>query len=171
MTIWVQTPLSSRTVVKVLLLIGVVCCFSSVFARWERPNYSGTWKLNLEASNLGPLPAPRAMTLQIEHKDPELKVTTIITGGPQGDLTYDAKYETDGRETINRLADHDAHCTAAWEGDTLVLRTKADFGGGGVEILSRWKLLEAGKVLKQSAHVSSPQGSFDPTYVFDKETN
>jgi hypothetical protein len=110
------------------------------------------------------------MTLVIQHHDPDLKVTTSITGGPQGDLSYQATYRTDGKETINRLAAHDAHCTAAWDGNTLVLRTKADFGGGDVDIQSHWSLLQGGKILQQSAHVSTPQGSFDPTYVFDRET-
>lgn len=152
--------------VSILLL-----CFASVWAAAEHPNFAGTWTLNLAKSNLGPLPAPKAMTLKIVQKDPDLLVTTIISGGPQGDLSYDAKYETDGKETVNRLAEHEAHSTATWDGDTLVLKTKADFGGGEVQIESRWNLVEKGKVLKQSAQVTSAQGSFSPSYVFDRDTS
>lgn len=152
------------------LMFVFLCCCTAISAGSERPNFSGTWKLNLSASDLGPLPAPKDMTLEIVYSDPELDVRTKISGGPQGDLDYDAKYNTDGKETTNRLAGHDAHCAAKWDGETLVLQTNADFGTGSVNIRSRWALLQNGRVLKQSAHVTSPQASFDPTYVFDKET-
>lgn len=154
---------------KGLLLVLLCYCFG-ISAAPQRPNFSGTWKLNLNESDLGPLPAPKQMTLRITHNDPDLNVTTMITGGPQGDLNYDAKYYTDGKETTNRLAGHDARCTAAWDGAALVLHTDADFGGGNVKIESRWTLLHKGDVLKQSARVTTPQGNFDPTYVLDKET-
>lgn len=152
------------------LLAILLCCSAAMSASSEKPNFSGTWKLNLADSDLGPMPAPKEMILKIVHKDPDLIVTTLISGGPQGDLNYEAKYTTDGKETVNRLAGHDAHCTVTWDHDTLLLKTTADFGAGTVTIESRWNLLQDGKVLKQSAHVSAAQGSFDPTYVFDKET-
>lgn len=135
-----------------------------------KPDFSGTWKLNLAKSDLGPMPPPKAMTLKIEHQDPDLKVTTMISGGPQGDLNYDAIYTTDGKESINKLSGNQAHSTVTWDFDALVLQTRADFGGGEVQIRSRWVLSNSGKVLKQSAQVTTPQANFTTTYVFDKET-
>jgi hypothetical protein len=96
-------------------------------------------------------------------------VNTKISGGPEGDLDHDAKYTTDGKETVKRLAGHDARSKAHWEGSTLAVETRADFGGGDVDVRTQWVLSEGGKVLNQSARLSTPQGSFDPTYVFDKQ--
>ena len=153
----------SRRLAIAILYAGAMSAGAS------RPDFTGTWKLNLSKSDLGPMPPPSAMTLAIIQKDPELKVTTKISGGPQGDLDYDAKYTTDGKESINRLAGRDARSKANWEGDTLTIDTKADFGGVDVDILSRWNLSEGGKVLKQTAHVTTAQGNFDPSYVFEKQ--
>jgi hypothetical protein len=162
---WMKLARSTtRLTVAVLVLCG-----GAILAGPSRPDFSGTWKLNLTKSNLGPLPPPSAMTIAIVQKYPELEVNTKISGGPEGDLDYDATYATDGKETVNRLGGHDARSKAHWEGSTLAVETRADFGGGDVDVRSRWALSEGGKVLNQSAHITTPQGSFDPTYVFDKQ--
>ena len=63
-----------------------------------KPNFSGDWKLNLEKSNFGPMPGPDKLTMKIDHKDPSMKVSQSQSG-PQGDMSFEVTYSTDGKET------------------------------------------------------------------------
>src|SRR5579884_2967851 len=78
--------------VPVILLGGAVQAFA-------KPNFTGDWKLNADKSNFGPIPPPTAMTLNIDHSDPNLKILTKQSGA-QGDMEYEAKYTTDGKESV-----------------------------------------------------------------------
>ena len=73
-----------------------------------KPNFSGVWKLNTSKSDFGKSPAPQALTSQIEHHDPELKVHSDITG-PQGTYSTDYKWMTDGRENVNTVRGNEIH--------------------------------------------------------------
>ena len=67
----------------------------------EKPDFSGEWQLNRQASMLSPIVAPVAQTgtLRIEHKEPNFKcqMTIVLDGKP-----IETKYEmrSDGRETV-----------------------------------------------------------------------
>ena len=134
-----------------------------------KPNFSGDWKLNMEKSDFGPMPAPTSMTMKIDHADPDMKVTTA-SSGEQGDMNVDAKYNTEGKETINRLGPMEAKTTANWEGDDLVLNTKLDANGTEITVKSRWSLSTDGKTLTQATHMTTPQGELDIKSVLEKQT-
>jgi hypothetical protein len=67
----------------------------------QKPDFSGQWQLNRQASMLSPIVAPVAQsgTLRIEHKEPTFKchMTIVFDAKP-----VDTKYEmlSDGRETV-----------------------------------------------------------------------
>jgi hypothetical protein len=155
--------------VTILVCVLVVASASALLRGAGKSNFSGSWKLDLAKSNLGPLPPPSSMTEKIEHHDPDLTVRTIVVGGPQGDLNYQAKYTTDGKESRNQFGDQTARSVMTWDGEDLVVTTKANFGGGDVTIKGRWSLSSDGKTLKQVSNVTSAQGTFETTYVFEKE--
>jgi hypothetical protein len=155
---------------KVLALIGLWLAAGAAATAQTKPDFSGDWKLNIAKSEFGQMPAPDSMSQKIDYKDPDLKVTTHAVGGPQGDVTYDAKYTTDGKECLNQFGDQiKAKSKLAWDGSTLVVDTNMDFGEMQITIKGKWTLSEDGKVLKQTAHFDSPQGSIDVTYLFDKQ--
>src|SRR5438105_5674927 len=93
-------------------------------AAQAKPNFSGEWKLNASKSEFGPMPAPTSRTDKIAHADPALKITTTQSG-QNGDVTYDLKYATDGSETTNELRGNAMKSTSKWDGDTLLITTKA----------------------------------------------
>ncbi len=134
----------------------------------DKPDYSGDWKLNVQKSEVGPM-SPASMTEKIDHKDPDLKVVTAATGGPQGDVSYQAKYTTDGKECSNEFGGMQAKSTVSWDGSSLTFSTKMNAGDADVVIKGKWTLSADGKTLTQSAHVTTPQGEFDMAYVFEKQ--
>ena len=138
-------------------------------AAQAKPNFSGDWKLNVDKSEFGPMPPPTSMTSKIDHADPDLKVTSAISGA-QGDMTVDAKYNTEGKETSNQFGPMESKTTAKWDGDDLIMDTKLDAGGTEIVIKGKWSLSADGKTLTQSSHINSPQGELDLKYVLEKQT-
>ena len=138
-------------------------------AAQAKPNFSGDWKLNVDKSEFGPMPPPTSMTMKIDHDDPNMKVATAVSG-PQGDMSVDAKYTTDGKESINSMGPMEAKSTMNWDGDDLAVTTKLDAGGTEIAIKGKWTLSTDGKTLTQATHLTSPQGEVDLKYVFEKQT-
>ena len=145
-----------------------VAALATVALAQAKPNFSGEWKLNVEKSNFGPMPAPEKMSMKIDHKDPSMKVSQSQSG-PQGDMTFDASYSTDGKETSNTFGPMTAKSTAKWEGETLVIDTKLETGGGELTIKGKWTLSADGKQMTNNSHIVSPQGEIDVVYVLDKQ--
>jgi hypothetical protein len=141
---------------------------SASAAAGHKPDYSGTWKLNVAKSDFGPLPPPDSRTDTIEHKDPLLKATTSQDGGPQGKQEYTLAISTDGKESTNNAGGTELKSIGGWEGNNLVVTTKLKFQDNDVEIKSVWLLSDDGKTLTQNAHITSPLGELDQKMIFEK---
>jgi hypothetical protein len=148
-----------------LFAMGAVVAAGQAYAK---PNFSGEWKMNASKSEFGPMPAPSSRTDKIAHADPDLKVTSTAAT-PQGDMTLDLKYTTDGKESTNEIRGNPMKSAASWDGDALVIKTKASFQGNDVTLADRWTLSEDGKTLTVSRHITAPQGEFDQKTVFEKQ--
>jgi hypothetical protein len=62
----------------------------------------------------------------------------------------------------------EAKSTAKWEGETLAVDTKINAGGTDIVIKGKWSVSADGKVLTNAAHIVTPQGELDITYVLEK---
>ncbi|HZT38057.1 MAG TPA: hypothetical protein VFA28_09165 [Bryobacteraceae bacterium] len=153
---------------RALILVVPALAVGLAGQAFAKPNFTGDWKLNADKSNFGPIPPPTAMTLNIEHSDPNLKILTKQSGA-QGDMEYEAKYTTDGKESVNKFGEAEAKSVVNWDGDALVNDTKLSINGNEITIKSKWTLSEDGKVLTNNAHLVSPQGELDMTQVFEKQ--
>lgn len=149
------------------LPVALVAAFAMAGAANAKPNFSGEWKLNPGKSDFGPMPPPSSATAKVAHSEPSLKVD-VKQVGDQGEMEFSATYSTDGKETTNTFGPAEGKSTAVWEGDDLVVTTKMDFGGAEVKLVQKWTLSEDGKTLRQATKVTSPQGEFDMTSVYDK---
>ena len=123
-----------------------------------KSDFSGTWKLNVTKSDFGPMPPPETGVQKITHQDPTIKANISTTGGPQGDMTYDINYSTDGKESVNKVGDNEFKSTANWEGDELVINTKGSFGGNDFTSKDRWTLSADGKTLTIARHYLQRHG-------------
>jgi hypothetical protein len=135
----------------------------------SRPNYSGTWKLNLDKSDFGPMPPSNSRTDVIEHSDPALKIHTVDDGA-QGKQDYTINMMTDGKEADNSVAGMTVKNTANWEGANLIVGTKLDLQGTDVNVKTTWLLSPDGKTLTENAHiVAGALGELDQKLVFEKQ--
>jgi hypothetical protein len=151
-----------------MMAVLAIAAFAAVAVAADKPDFSGSWKLDADKSNLGPMPPPTSLTRKVDHKEPAVTVDTAQSG-PQGDISTTFKYATDGKETTNSFMGSDLKCTAAWEGKTLVINSKGEFGGSEVKLVSKWTLSDDGKTLTDASHITMAQGEIDITYVLAKQ--
>jgi hypothetical protein len=118
-------------------LAAVVCLASiTTVTAQQRPDFSGEWKLNRQASTLSPIVAPAAQSgfLRIEHHEPKFAAhqTIVLDGKP-----FESKFEllSDGRE-IATTDDRGRRTvsTLRWDADALVVTWRVQGSGGEVTI-------------------------------------
>jgi hypothetical protein len=134
----------------------------------DKPNFSGTWKLNTAKSDFGVLPGPDSLTSVIEHADPTLKMT-VNSAGQQGNQDYTVNYTTDGKEAVNHVGPREVKSTAVWDGSNMVVNSKLNFNDQDVTIKSVWTLSADGKTLTQNVHLASQMGETDQKLVLEKQ--
>jgi hypothetical protein len=153
---------------KLMSTLFVIAAAANMAVAGDKPDFSGSWKMDADKSVFGPMPPPTSMSCKIDHKDPDLNIVQSQSGA-QGDQTMTFKYSTDGKETTNSLMGNDVKSKAAWDGKTLVVNSSLDAGGTQVKLTSKYSLSDDGKTLTQALSISAPQGDFDLTYVLVKQ--
>jgi hypothetical protein len=141
---------------------------AAVSAPGGKPNYSGTWKLNVAKSEFGPIPGPDSRTDVIEHNDPALKVSTKQDGA-QGKQEYTLNMTTDGKEMTNTPGGLEVKSTGGWEANNLVMNVKLKLQDNDVALKTTWLLSEDGKILTQNQHIATAMGELDQKMVFEKQ--
>lgn len=149
-------------------LAGFLLLSLAALSAYAKPNFTGDWKLNTAKSEFGQFPAPSSMNQKATHNDPALKVASKMATD-NGDFDFENTYSTDGKETTNTFGPSEMKSVAKWEGDTLVIQTKGQFGDNEVTIQDKWDLSEDGKTLTVRRHFASSQGEIDQKMVLEKQ--
>jgi hypothetical protein len=153
---------------KLMSTLFVIAAAAGMAVAADKPDFSGSWKMDADKSVFGPMPPPSSMTRKIDHKDPVLSVTESRVS-EQGDMNTTMKYSTDGKETTNSMMGNDVKSKAVWDGKTLVITSAANFGGADVKLTDKWALADDGKTLTDVLSISAPQGDFEMTFVLVKQ--
>ena len=100
----------------------------------QKPDFSGEWQLNREASILSPnvAPAVKSGALRIEHHEPSFKCQmTIVMDKP-----FETKYEllTDGREVAATERGRKIVSSLRWDSDALVATWRIEGSTGEMTI-------------------------------------
>ncbi len=135
---------------------------------FAKPNYTGEWKMNASKSDYGPAPMPSSLVRKIKHEDPNLQMNTTQSG-PQGEITTELKYTTDGKESANTIREQPVKGTAKWDGDTVVIDSKRQIQGADATFQEKWLLSEDGKTLTITTHISASFGELDIKLVLEKQ--
>ncbi len=153
---------------KTMVAVLTVTAFAASLAAQSKPNFSGTWKLNVSKSDFGPLPGPDSQSNVIEHNDPVLKVNVSVEG-PQGKQNFNLTYTTDGKEVMNKQGPRDVKSTVVWDGSNVVFNSKFSFNDNDVALKNVWTLSADGKTITQNLHLSAQMGEADQKLIFEKQ--
>jgi hypothetical protein len=135
----------------------------------QKPDFSGEWQLNRQASLLSPIVARAAQTgtLRIEHKDPQFKcqMTIVLDGKP-----FEAKYEmlSDGRDVAGSDPGRRVVSTLRWDGDALVFTSRIEIPNGEMTISFRYELQDGGRRVRASEQLRGGGRDQDNVWVFDR---
>lgn len=109
-------------------------------------DFSGAWTADLRASRLlGP--QPMAITIIIEHHDPELKETVVVLRADGQEQNAILQCRTDGGDGQSWLEGEAVRGGARWEGDELVIEIWPDASGRELHLCDYWSLSPDGQTL------------------------
>ena len=135
----------------------------------QKPDFSGEWQLNRQASTLsaGVAPVAQSGALEIEHREPRFKchMTIVLDGKP-----FETKYEllTDGRDVSSTQGGRRTVSSLRWDGDALVTTSRIEIPNGEMTIAFRYELEDGGRRVRASEQLRGGGRDQDNTWVFDR---
>ena len=139
-----------RTALLAALAVGFPAAASTQAAL---PNLSGTWVLQVDKSDFGPMAPVTSRTDVIQHQEPKLLIKRTIASSA-GETTSDLVYAVDGKPYKNTVSDTELTSTLNWDGAVLVMVSTASVPQGDVTITDRYTLSADGKTLTQDRTLS-----------------
>ncbi len=154
----------SDTLAAFFLLAGVMTAITQ-----QKPDFSGEWRLNLQASALSPIVAPVAQSgvLRIEHHEPRFTAdqTIVLDGKP-----FESKFDllSDGREVVTDAGGRRIVSTLRWDGDALVVTWRIHGRDSEMTIAFRYELQDDGRRLRASEQLRGGGRDQDNVWVFER---
>jgi hypothetical protein len=135
----------------------------------QKPDFSGEWTLNRQASTLSPIVAPVAQSgvLRIEHHEPTFTAhQSIVLGGKPFESNFELL--SDGREVVTDAGGRRIVSALRWDGDALVFTSRILGPDGEVIISFRYELQDGGRRLRASEQLRGGGRDQDNLWVFER---
>jgi len=139
----------------------------------SKPNFAGTWKLNVAKSDLGQM-VPSSETYTIAQTADAITIT-IASTSDFGTQNYTFTAKLDGTETPIPSSAFPADSPfkllsskAAWQGGALTITQTTNFQDTKGTLTSTYTISDDGKALTRVTHIVFDQGAFDSKSVYDK---
>jgi hypothetical protein len=129
----------------------------------DKPDFSGEWILNREASTLSPgADGVRSGVWRIEHREPTFHhKATFVTGG--NPIEYEYNLRSDGPNV-----DAVEGASLRWDGNALVVTFRTKRPDGEMRISFRYELLDAGRRLRATEQVRGTDHDQDNVWIFER---
>ena len=128
-------------------------------------DFSGTWKLNPERSEMHSPPQEPYETIKIEHKDKRLHCSSQNAERKPVEWNY----TTDGKETRGKIGDESYNSILKWEGSALLINTLVNGRARNHAQMDRWKLSRDGKTLTIRRQVETLHGEVESIFIYEKQ--
>jgi hypothetical protein len=140
-----------------------------------KTNFSGTWTLNEQKSDLGQFGGRMTpKTLKLEQKDDALSVVRVSNFNGE-ERTMTEKLSFDGKENESTVfGNSKKKSTSKWsdDGQTLTVNSVINFERDGqtmeIKTTETWKLLNDGQTLSLESNSTSQMGTNTVKALYDK---
>ncbi len=179
-----------------MIIVAFLAMPLSLNGQTGKVNFSGTWTLNADKSEMGGGPGgpggpPQGQPPQGQppqggrmggfggdftaKQEASLLTVERTISRPDGEsFTITSKYTLDGKESVNSTGRGESKSTATWlaDGKTLKIATSRTFDMGGesrtMNSTEEWTLTDA-KTLSIKTTMTTPGGERTTTMVYDKK--
>jgi hypothetical protein len=152
------------------VMVGVFVAMASVVAiGQQRPDFSGSWKLNRQASVLQAESAVvEGGIVRIAHREPTFQFSRSFTVNGQA-MTTEYEIQTDGREIRRSQGPASSRSRLEWQGTSLLLTALIDTPRGEVSNLARYELLDDGGTLRIIEDLGGAAPVHHNIWIFDRQ--
>jgi hypothetical protein len=153
--------------IALCLLAGLILAAGPVLTAGVKPDFSGTWTLNLEKSRLQADFGIRSGTFTIDHQDPLFHFSRVFVADDREDgVSYELT--TDGTEKVVKGPGRTTTSRLYWDGDVLVLdeRTVLADGRAATNVV-RYGLRDGGRTLVAAEKFRGPLRKHDNLWIAD----
>ena len=165
-----ETVKMNRKLSALVMLAGLAGFCGAQTAGQAKPNFSGTWKLTLQKSDLGQF-APTSETDTITQTADELKIE-VASESQRGKRDTTTTAKLDGTDTPNPAAANSVFqilsTKATWQGSSLVITQTTSFQDSKGTMTATYTLSDDGKTLTKTTHAVFNENAFDSKSVYDK---
>ena len=121
----------------------------------QKPDFSGDWRLNRQASTLSPAAAAfQSGVMRIDHRGPIFRCqAAYVADGKPVEYTFELRSDGPGLR---------------WDGDVLVSTFDTQGPDGGVTISFRYELQEGGRRLRAAEQLRGGGRDQDNVWVFER---
>jgi hypothetical protein len=135
----------------------------------EKPNLSGTWKLDMQRSRFDTIAAPKSGVLKIDHQEPKIHIA-VDMATKHGNSMETLDLTTDGAEQKVTVDGQTATASAYWEdGQHLVIQVSRDMANGKEVETRRMHIGDKGKMLTTVLTLQDPAGQKSAYGFYVKE--
>ena len=164
-----------RMLSAVVVLAGVMSCMPQIGLAQAKPNFAGTWTLNIDKSDLGQMPKPKSQVETITQTADAITIAVAADRNEMGKQNYTFSAKLDGSETPFPADAFPPESPfkilsskAEWQGSALVITQKTSFQDTEGTLRTTYTLSEYGKVLTSATHITFGDAGFDAKTVYDK---
>jgi hypothetical protein len=134
----------------------------------EKPDFSGEWILNRQASTLSPgADAVQSGVVRIEHREPTFHYKAAFVS-PTGPLQVEYELRSDGQETVGTQQGVTTASSLRWDGEALVTTFQIQRPDGELKISFRHELLDAGRRLRATEQLRGNGRNQDNVWMFER---
>src|SRR6185503_4161398 len=154
--------------IRICIVTGILLGLAGLAGAQQKPDFSGQWTLNRQASTLSPgAAAVQSGVVRIEHRDPTFryKASFVSANGP---LQYEYELQSDGRDVGATQNGVTTLSNLRWEGEALVARFRIQRPDGEMRISFRYELIDDGKRLRAVEQLRGAGQEQDNTWIFDR---
>lgn len=121
----------------------------------QKPDFSGDWRLNRQASTLSPAAAAfQSGVMRIDHREPSFRCqATYVADGKPVEYAFELRSDGPGLR---------------WDGDALVSTFATQGPDGEVTISFRYELQEGGRRLRAAEQLRGGGRDQDNVWVFER---
>jgi hypothetical protein len=154
--------------VRTHIVSGLLLALAASGFAQGKPDFSGEWTLNRQASTLSPAAAAiRSGDVRIEHHDPSFRYKAVLKSETDS-IQYEFDLQTDGREVSSTLQGMATASSLRWEGEALVLSSRIQRPNGEMKIVFRYELLDAGRRLRAVEQIRGAGRDQDNVWIFER---